>query len=811
MKHKTRFMVRTMPAILAAAFSSAAATAYAAGEALEEVIITAQKRSENLQDVPISVMAFDAKALEKKGVVTLSDINDGSVPGLSLAPYPGSSEIFFPTFRGVTTNSSFIANPNPIAVHVNGVYQSQLVGLNNPAADLERIEVLKGPQGVMSGRNATGGALNIYTAKPDLSAFGFKQQITLAQREQIISKTTVNVPVTENLAFKIAYVTSSRDNEGVKNSAPGGVKFGQRDAEAWRFDVRWKPTNKVTVDYGYDYSLSKGYDTPPQCLMASANPLSNYFALATFDARAATFVNGCRTDRQSNLYGPVGLQQNSNKAEGHALNIEWEVSPTLTVRSITGYRKVDTSNQYNYGAYVGGLDARADSYPLTITDPLNVNGGVGLNLGHPATLYNESWSQEFQFLGDLSKTFKYTAGVFFATEKGNQHSGPNVGMILPGGGGASGVDFLMLDNKGINSSRLDSWAVFGQLNWTPDILDRKLEIVPGIRFTKDHRRVTGYNTGWTTGYIVVPTGPAAAMLVASPFPLPAGLAGAGFASATGDRRYSETTPALSVNYHIDKNVMTYLKLSKGFTGGGFDQVSGAATAAGFVKGFDPETIKSVELGMKGEFMDRRLRTNMALFQSKFDNEQKSVANALAGWATENVGGSTYRGFEFDLTAKVTDNLRANFSYATLTHKYDKWTDSATGADVTSLRKLVVPKNDATLTVDYRFPEFGLPGKLDGSLTFSHRGASSTPIKMENPDPEIEQHSTVPSFSVVNGRLALSRIKVGPGGNGDLTVALWGKNLTDKKYLVMSNPGWTSYWSGNWGEPRTYGLDLIYQY
>ncbi|CAB1367848.1 putative TonB-dependent receptor [Denitratisoma oestradiolicum] len=806
MGHKTRqqFMIRAIPALIAAAFAGTAATAHAAGEALEEVIITAQKRSENLQDVPISVMSFDAKALEKKGVITLSDINDGSVPGLSLAPYPGSSEIFFPTFRGVTTNSSFIANPNPIAVHVNGVYQSQLVGLNNPAADLERIEVLKGPQGVMSGRNATGGALNIYTAKPDLSAFGFKQQITLAQREQFISKTTVNVPVTENLAVKIAYVHSSRDNEGIRNSAPNGVKFGEREADAWRFDLRWKPANNVTVDYGYDYSKSEGYDTPPQCLRAAPS----YLALATYDARSATFVNGCRTDRQDSLYGPSGIQKNRNQAEGHALNIEWEASPTLTVRSITGYRKVDTSNQYNYGAYVGGLDARADSYPLTITDPLNVNGGASIQLGSPAKLYNEAWSQEFQFLGDVSKTFKYTAGVFFASEKGNQHSGPNLGMNLTGGGGASNVDFIMVDNKGIHSSKLDSWAVFGQLNWTPDILEQKLEIVPGIRFTKDHRRVVGYNTGWTTGYITMPTGASSAMLLAAPFSIAA--PGVGFASAAAERRYSQTTPALSLNYHVNKGVMTYLKLSKGFTAGGFDQVSGGASAAGFVKGFDPETIKSVELGMKGEFMDRRLRTNMALFQSKFDNEQKSVFNGIAGWATQNVGGSTYKGFEFDLTARVTDDLRASFSYATLSHHYDKWIDPSTQTDVTNRRKLIVPKNDATLTLDYRFPNLGLPGKLDGSLTFSHRGATSTPINFDA-SPNIEQESTVPSFSVVNARLALSRIKVGPGANGDLTVALWGKNLADKKYLVMSNPGWTSAWSGNWGEPRTYGLDLIYQY
>ena len=154
---RRRFSSRVIPTLLASAFGAGMTPVFAQGApALEEIVITAQKRSENLQDVPISVMSFDAKALEKKGVVVLSDINDGSVPGLSLAPYPGSSDFFFPSFRGITTNTAFISGPSPIAVHINGVYQSQLVGLNNPAADLERIsEAAASATMVVQGTTAT--------------------------------------------------------------------------------------------------------------------------------------------------------------------------------------------------------------------------------------------------------------------------------------------------------------------------------------------------------------------------------------------------------------------------------------------------------------------------------------------------------------------------------------------------------------------------------------------------------------------------------------------------------------------------------
>lgn len=818
-----RFPCRAIPMLLASAFGASIAPALAQGTpALEEIIITAQKRAENLQDVPISVMSFDAKAIEKKGIVVLSDINDGSVPGVSLAPYPGSSDYFFPSFRGSTTNTAFISASIPIAVHINGVYQSQLVGLNNPAADLERIEVLKGPQGVMSGRNATGGAINIYTAKPELGTFGFKQQFTVAERDQFLSKTTVNLPVGETFAAKVAYVTNSRDNEGVKNSAPGGYQFGERKADAVRVDMRWQPSSSVTVDYGYDYSLAKGHDTPPQCLYPGNNAYANWvgafgMSLSSFlaDPRIQQFVDGCSPKKLSRLYAPYDWQKNRNKSEGHTLNVDWKVSPTLTVRSITGYREIDTRNNYNYAAYAGGAVLRSDSGPFTLT---NVPGIGTLQLGHPVELYNESFSQEFQFLGDLAKNLKYTAGLYYATEKGHQDSGPNVGQYLADLGffGAYGVpavagtDAMLIDQKGLFSAHSDSWAAFGQVSWSPEMFGGKLEVVPGLRFTRDHRWVNGYNTGWTNTYIVNPTGINSATVVST---LPAA-PGIGFSGVSGDRRDSKTTPSLSLNYHWDENVMTYVKYSKGYTAGGFDPVSGPATAAGFSKGYSPETVKSFELGLKSELLNKRLRTNVAVFQSKFDNEQRSVQQATNGWATENIGGSTYKGLELDLTAAVTENLRITASYATLSHDYDKWIDNNAmsptfGQDVAKYRKLIVPKNDYSITVDYRFPNFGLPGRLDGMVTYSHRDDFSTPLNLTIPN--VKTYSTTPAFHVVNARLALSRIKVAPEGKGSLTVALWVKNLTNEKYLTLANGAWVNDGSGTWGEPRTVGMDLIYQY
>lgn len=764
--------------------------------ALEEVVVTAQKRSENLQDVPISLLALGSETIEQHGIVSLGDINDASVPGVNLAPYPGSAGFFFPTFRGITTNTAFISAPNPIAVHVDGVYWSQLVGLNNPAADLERIEILKGPQGVLSGRNATGGAINIFTARPALGELQFKQELEGAERGQFLSRTIVNVPLGDTFAAKLSYLYTTRDDQGITNSAPKGPQFGQYESNAARIDLRWKPNDDLTVDYSFDWSQATGYDTPSQCLYPSPS-----VTWASFDPRVQAFIDGCSPKKLDKLYYPFKIPENDNTVDGHTLNVEWLATDQLTIRSITGYRELDTKNAYNYGAYATGAIVRSDSGPLLVP------GTPFDGKSHPVLLNNTAFSEEIQFLGDVSPTFNYTAGVYYSHEDGDQHSGPNVGMYLPSGMAPQPLDLVFVDQKGLHSSLSDSFAVFGQVSWRPDILDQKLEVVPGVRYTEDHRKANGYNLGWTTGYAVSPTGEGTGVLA---YTFPYGDPANGFASAKGDHTFSKTTPALSLNYHVNDDMMTYVKYAMAYTSGGFDPVSGPASAAQFQAGFKPETIQSIELGFKGEFLDNRLRTNLAVFQSKYKDEQKSVALPSGGWKTENVGKSTYEGVEFDATAAITENLTLTASYATLSHDYDEWIDPTTGQDVTKLRKLIVPKNDYSLDANYRFPDFGLPGSLFLNVNFSHRGETSTPLNLSTPN--VKLYSTTPSFELLNARLTLSEVHIGGADDHNkLSFALWGKNLTDEKYTSLNYQGWVTAGSASWGDPRTFGLNVKYEY
>lgn len=808
------FLVRPIPFLLSGLITLGMSSAYAQqGAVLEEVIVTAQKRAENLQNVPISVQSLDAKALEKQSVVTITDLGP-SVPGLALVPFPGSAETLYPAIRGITGNNVSVTTPLPLAVHVNGVYVSQMAGLNVAAADLERIEILKGPQGVLSGRNATGGALNIYTAKPNLGEFNFKQQFTFAERGQFLSKTIVNVPLMDNLAAKISYLHTDRDNQGISNSAPGGIQFGEKTADAWRLDVRWKLASNVMVDYGYDTATVKSYATPPQC--QEPGLLQQYVNAATggSDPRLAAYMRACTPEWKSSLYYPYHIPKDRNKVESHTLDVKWDMSPTQTLRSITGYRKVDTSNVVNYSAYPGAADVFAGDGYFKVQGSNVLNGTY-----NPFVLFNESWSQELQLLGEVNPNLKYTTGLYYSVDKGHQNNGPSVFSYTPRMGDflaavynmsfMAGLDAVMLQQLGISSTRNTSAAIFGQVSWRPDILSNKLEVVPGLRFTKDHRRAVGYHLGrgLATAY-VTPVSPGVA---APAFPGPWFASPDAYQGAVGDRTFTQTTPSLSLNYHVDDTLMTYAKVAKGYTSGGFD--GQAASAKGFAQGYNPETLLSTELGMKGEFLNRRLRTNLAVFRSKYTDQQQSVPTYLSDgtpvWVIQNVGGSVYRGAELDLVAVATDRLRFNANFEWLQHKYTKFVNPATGIDEHGNRKQIMPNGSYSIGMDYRFPDFGLPGKLDGNLMVSHRGASSVPIDLKGALP-LEGYTT-PSYTVWNGRLALSHIQVAPGKSSDLTVALWGKNLANKKYSTFTFPNQVANASATWAEPRTYGIDLIYNY
>lgn len=773
----------------------------ATAAALEEVIITAQKTEETIQSVPISIQALDSKMLESNSVNSFSDIK-ALVPSLRFTPFPTASANLLVSIRGIPPGAIELTQDTPTAIHINGVYIARGNGLDMSVADLERIEVLRGPQGTLYGRNATAGAINMITAKPT-DQFSFKQQVTVAEQDQRISKTSINVPITDQLFARAAYLYDQKEGY-VDNSAPGGIDFGDRKAQGARFDLRWVPTGDLTVDYSYDWSNQRYYTTPGQCMEAGVGSLSS-----------AMDPNQCDDSFQDELAFYGHAPRNSVNSDGHTVAVEWDFDDK-TLRSITAYRKINDN-------YYGILFAGGANF---------VNGAVdvsvpGLDFSAQSNHTKQhQFSQELQLLGDLGDRINYSTGLYYFRERGTETKGYGPALV------AKATSFSLISMNGPRDLEVenDSMAAFGQLTWTPPVLDDALQVVPGVRFTRDKRKASmferrggafmsfgggpfnpnnsGSNTPVYTGYPDAPNS-----LTGTP--------------AEFDKSFTKTTPSLTLQYQIDQDMMAYAKYVKGYKSGG-TAVRASSTQA-FEEGFAPETLESYELGLKSSWLDQRVRINADVFQSKFEDQQVSVRNEVAaatGTASVpfdifNAGSSTYEGAELEIQAAVTDNLRLSANYAYLHFKYDKVEDPATGADVTDFYHNVVPKNAYSVAADYSIPDLGF-GVLDFNLTYSYTdragiyqdtySVSPTGAATLGARADTRQFIT-PSYGIWNGRIALSEIKVGPNAKGNLTVALWGRNLTDKEYESYNyvTIAQAAQYQAFWGEPRTVGLDLVYKY
>jgi iron complex outermembrane recepter protein len=218
---------------------------------LEEIIVTAQKKESSLQDTPISMEAFGAETLELRGIGGLEDLGS-NVPSMIIEPFPLSNTTLRITIRGVGVTDSQVTQDPAVGIYIDGVYLARSVGLALDLADIERMEVLRGPQGVLYGRNSTGGAINIITRRPDPSALSMDHKLTLGERNLWVGRSAFNLPINDGLAVKLALL--ARRSDGFVENTGEGRDFGDRAALGGRFDLRWLAGDTFTLDYGYDFT-----------------------------------------------------------------------------------------------------------------------------------------------------------------------------------------------------------------------------------------------------------------------------------------------------------------------------------------------------------------------------------------------------------------------------------------------------------------------------------------------------------------------------------------------------------------------------
>ena len=737
---------------------------------LEEVTVVAQRVEESAQDTPVSLVSFNNSELETLGIASIADLR-AQVPNFLVDQFPSSNQTLRLFIRGVGVADVQITQDPAVGVYLNGVYLARSTGLATEVADLERIEVLRGPQGTLYGRNTTGGALNLITLKPDPGALAFRQTLGTGNRDRFRSRTSLNLPLGERQAIKLAAIYDRADGF-IKNGGPGGG-FGDRSAEGYRLDWRWLPTGSLSVDYAWDKSRIESHNYTPQAVRRSV-PTGTPADTAILSSQR--FVR-YGSDRFSQLATSVPLSPNDTDIEGHALTLEWQL-PALTLKSISAWRQL---SDHSYIDFASGAseEYRVDFHART----LGADSAEPLHFDTVRTrVEQDQFSQELQLFGSFSPRWDYVAGLYYFRERADENWFPMHHIsgfpLIETGDQADAVTVRAEDNHIGN----DALALYGQLSWRPEVLASRLQLSLGWRHSRDQRSVDRlFRQDNYLDYGSRVLGP---------------LESIDFA-ADVERDFDDNSYSFILEYAWQENLRLYGKYLEAYKSGGFNTRD--PDPEFFSRGFDEEKNRTLEAGFKSEFMDRRLRLNTALFYSRFDDLQLNflLPGSISDTRVLNIGNAELSGLELELVALPWYGLVCSLNYAYLHSEVDPVRDPFTG-EQRAFSFPNAPQNTASLNIDYRSP-LGRAGQLAANLNYNY---------VDERDPTNETLYRE-AYSLLNGRLGLEAI---PLAAGSLGVAAWVKNALDEDYVsfAIDNLPHASR-AVLWGEPRSWGVDLTYRY
>ncbi len=751
---------------------------------IEEIIVTARKTEESIQDTPISIQAFSTRDLEQIGAFE-ADAIANFTPNVRMQKQTSSLDNYSYSIRGVSSGETALAVEPTVGLYMDGVYIARSTGAAFDLVDLQRIEVLRGPQGTLFGRNTIGGAINIITEKPR-GDFAFKQLLSFGNYGYRRSQTTLDTPKIGDFAFKLSHMYSEK--EGWMRSSINGERLGDRESEAYRLAVRWTPTDDITVDYAFDRSERENNPSLEQ--FAKVRDLHVALGGNAYEQAAALASQNRRLSRI-----PVSVsnpRDSFSDIDGHALTLEWYVSPELTIKSITSYREWRSGvDNTNFGSIVAD---GATLFDITTFAPVPAGTLVPL-FGASRRSEQDQFTQEFQFVGStLDDRLFFNVGLYYFEEQAKERNPQR--FILPSalaqldgvfGPGTSvwlnSPDFAYAtDNK--------SYAIYGQFTYT--VFD-DLDLTLGLRYTRDEKETT-----LTQVFRDPVFGPGGALL-----------------TIKDDESWTKFNPSFTADYRWTPDLSTYFKVATGYRAGGYNVR--ATTTASFANPVDEENLISYEIGWKSDWLDRSLRVNGAIFYMDYDDRQIAAFEAGLGGASTNIlnaGKSSSEGLEVDVIWIPTPGLRLTAGYGYLKVKYDEFNtgvvDPVTGlptgvnADISSFaaQNLYAPKHSAAVSAEYEFEPFRF-----GTLTLRVDGTYVDDFVYH---PQLNLYDGTKSHHLINARATLADIPA--GRDGSLRVAAWGRNLENKKYKEFGiDFGTLGFAVNTWNEPRAFGIDIVYEY
>jgi iron complex outermembrane receptor protein len=711
----------------------------ASASLIEEVIVTARKREENLQDTPISIATFTAESLEQRQIADVSGIGQftPNVVFDRAAAIGGSNSSAIVYIRGIGQDAAISTIDLGVGTYVDGVYLARSVGGVLDLIDIERIEVLRGPQGTLFGRNTIGGAISITSKKPGRS-FGSDLSVSVGNDSQANALMTVWGPLTDSLSGKISLLSKNRD--GYVERADG-TDFGDENLLGGRVALRWIATDNIELDFALD-ATTKDENGAPFALLdvvstAAFPTFHNAFVappaagcfdfgtgMSTGSTNPACFNAQWALPRSDDVDFGTFAAQDDLDVLGTSLSAEWSINDSLTLKSITAFRKTESSFAIDQ-----------DHSPHTIA--------------HVATTADQDQqSQELQLLGRaLDKRLNWIVGLYYFQEDGASFEQVTFAPVSFRSGGN-------FDN--------DSFAAFAQ--GTFDVTTR-LSITAGARFTQDTKRFQPDQYVISNNNALVPP-----FLLGQPGGPPA-MPPPGFPILPPDEaelKVSETTPLVTLAYSWAEDLMTYVSYSEGFKSGGFVQRIFPPEPA--VRSFDPEYVDAYEVGIKWTGLGQRLRVNAAAFFMDYTDLQFVVQSDSVAPLVLNQTAAKIRGFELELFGKPTANLSVELGVGYINDEYTEIdADVPASLNITTSSQLV------------KTPEWSANGAI--AYTIAHEsGATFTPrIDLIRRSEYFNNSINSPQIA----QDAYSQWDMGityKSGDDKWTVAAIGKNLSDERVL-----------------------------
>jgi iron complex outermembrane recepter protein len=771
-------------ALLAA--SAGAQTPPADTGAIEEVVVTAQKRSESLQSVPVSVTALTSAQLGEVKMDTPSDLST-QIPNLQVNGIVGEGSPIF-SLRGVSMFDYSLSQSSPVASYIDEVYKGNFVLFGVEMYDLQRVEVLRGPQGTLYGKNTTGGAINFVTRRP---SFDTEADIKLGVgnfgRQEAEGAFQAGL-VPDKLAMRFAFSYTKADGF-IKNVLPGPAMEGV-DQYGARLSLLYKISDDATATLRF----SKSHQDPQNYAIIAGNIGASgvdgvggvgYYRTADGTKTGAPLAN----DQVAQNYTPKRKQDN----EGVALTVDWKLEPSLTLTSITSWDLGELFNPEGTDGspidifkipYIGKTKQIAQDLRLTSATGGAFDYIVGAYYQHEV-IYNSTENRFYNFLdfnGDGAINAQDCADASFAPASAGTGTGYPSGIVI----NPSCRYYNQFDQI------RDSWSLYSDGSYK---VSETVKLRAGVRYNHDNAsqknalnqlrgpdEVPIANIGFFTTFPDGSTGPDPAVPVD--------------ATRRQDIHNTAVTGRAGIDYTPSKDSLLYLSYSRGYRSAAFN--AQFLFTPGDFTNVKPETLDSIEFGFKTAWYDNRLQLNGAVFHYQYKNQQYIDVQPTGQQPLINLPKSKIDGGELEIVTRPVRAFTVRLGLGFLDGKIQDAAIQNGAVDVSGKKLPNAPSVSGTLSADWDVisqPNARLTLHLDGSY------AATQYFELLN-EPRIAQDA----YTILNARVAFH------GGGDKWELGVWGRNLSDKYYLTNAvDLQALGYDYEHRGLPRMYGVDASYHF